>query len=562
MRRTGLRCGTYINEGTEKMKLFKRKHRGSRKPVVGTRKSGKNPSVKAEHKAVSAGTLAEGKEAPAAEQKAAEPAPAADAERVFTFFREIAAIPHGSHHTDAISDYLVSFARERGLSCVQDSANNVIITKKASAGAESADPIALQGHIDMVLASEPDKEIDMLREPVSVVVDGDWMHADGTTLGADNGIAVAMMLAALDDDTLVHPLLECVFTADEEVGLIGASAIDLSGLKSRRLLNLDSEDEGVFCAGCAGGATVMCEMPLKRRKRKGRVLHLALSGLLGGHSGSEIHLGRANANVAMIRALHSLYEKHPFGLVFVSGGSADNAITPASEAGIFFKGGKEDGSLTEDLDAIFEELRKEYEITDPGMTWTYEWEEEEGIEAAGKKETHRVLSYLLSLPNGITQMNPVIAGQPQTSLNMGILRTEEDGIKTVFMVRSGVNSQAAYLAKRLVSITEGFGGEAVIRSSYPAWEYRNDSPFRDLALDIYEKVSGTKAAVEVIHAGLECGILSGKVEGLDCISTGPELENVHTPRERMSISSVQRVWTFVLSLLEAAAQETEAGTDV
>ena len=282
--------------------------------------------------------------APAAEEAhTAEAAPAAqlkenaakpDASRVFHYFREISAIPRGSHHTKAISDHLVEFAKEKGLEYAQDEANNVIIAKKASEGCENAEPIALQGHIDMVLASEPDKEIDMLTEPVTIIEDGDWMKADGTTLGADNGIAVAMMLAALEDETLQHPYLECIFTSDEEVGLIGATSIDLSVLKSRRLLNLDSESEGVFCAGCAGGAEVVCRMPIKWKSRAGKVLKLKVAGLRGGHSGAEIHIGSANANVLMARMLLGLYEEFPFRLISMSGGDADNAIPTNSAASI------------------------------------------------------------------------------------------------------------------------------------------------------------------------------------------------------------------------------------
>ena len=435
----------------------------------------------------------------------------ANADRVFHYFREISAIPHGSHHTKEISDYIAAFAEEKGLEYMQDDANNVIISKNASEGCEDAEPIALQGHIDMVLASEPDKEIDLLTEPVSVIVDGDWMSADGTTLGADNGIAVAMMLAVLENDEIIHPYLECIFTSDEEVGLIGANEIDISGLRSRRLLNLDSEDEGVFTSGCAGGADVVCRMPLKMKRRQGKALNISVSGLRGGHSGAEIHIGSANGNVLMARMLRTL-------------------AAAAAEA-----------------------MKQEYSVTDPGMEWDFEWTDAETVKAASKKNTDNLLMYLMALPNGITHMSHVIAGMPQTSLNLGVIRTEGDTVRIEFMVRSGVNSQADYLADRLVCITKGFGGKPEVRSSYPAWEYRDDSPLRDLSVSTYKKLYGTEPKVDVIHAGLECGILAGKLEGLDCISTGPDLENVHTVRERMKISSVENVWTFVLALLKEAA---------
>lgn len=476
----------------------------------------------------------------------------ADAEKVFGFFREISSIPRGSCHTEAISDYLVAFAKERGLEYVQDTANNVIIRKGASEGAAQADPIALQGHIDMVLASRPDKDIDMLTTPVSILVEGDWMHADGTTLGADNGIAVAMMLAILDSDQYLHPGLECIFTSDEEVGLIGATRIDLSGLRSRRLLNLDSEKEGVFCAGCAGGSEVICEMPLKRKERTGHILKLELSGLRGGHSGCDIHIGGANANVLMSRALYGLCDQIPFRLISIDGGDANNAIATGAKAQILLRREEDKEKVLSVLGEITRTLSKEYKVTDPGMSWNAAWESDESGKAVSKKGTRIALEYLISLPNGVTAMNPVLQNEPQTSLNLGVLRTQKNGIMADFLVRSGLNSQRVYLSERLLSITKAYGGNARVSMPYPAWEFRKDSPFRELALDVYKKVSGREGRVEVIHAGLECGILSGKVEGLDCISAGPDLENVHTAAERMSISSVERVWTFVLALLAEA----------
>ena len=478
----------------------------------------------------------------------------ADAESVFDYFRQITAIPHGSHHTKEISDFLVSCANERGLDCVQDDANNVIITKKASEGCENAEPIALQGHIDMVLASEPDKQIDMLTEPVTILEEDGWMTADGTTLGADNGIAVAMMLAVLADDSIKHPLIECIFTSDEEVGLIGASAIDLSGLKSRRLLNLDSEEEGVFCAGCAGGSEVVCEMPMKRRNREGIILNVRVSGLRGGHSGSDIQIGRANGNNLLARALYKVFAEEPFRLVSMNGGDADNAIPTGAEARILFPAESDREKVEGLFKSAGEELFAEYEVTDPGMTWNADWEEAENAAAVSKKKTRGILSYILAVPTGVTHMNPVIKEMPQTSLNLGIIRTHKSHLLVEFMVRSGVNSQNAFLTERVVLITEAFDGKATVRSSYPAWEYRNESAFRDLCVRVYKDLTGTEPAVEVIHAGLECGILSGKLPELDCISAGPNLEHVHTVRERMNIDSVKNVWTYVLALLEAAAE--------
>lgn len=536
--------GLYRNKNKKNTgKTIRKDRRGVRKPGTVNKKAA------AVQTAAEQGPVSESQ----APEAGAKNVMTADPSRVFHYFRQISAIPHGSHHTKAISDYLAAFARERGLSYVQDEANNVIIAKEASEGCESAQPIALQGHIDMVLASEPDKEIDLLQEPITIVEDGDWMRADGTTLGADNGIAVAIMLAILEDETAAHPYLECIFTSDEEVGLIGATAIDLSGLKSRRLLNLDSEEEGVFCAGCAGGAEVVCRMPLKWKTRRGKILHIMVSGLRGGHSGSEIHIGSANANVLLARILYGLFEEYPMRLVRIGGGDADNAIPTNAAASVLFPHAAD----AERVEALFrgmaEEMEQEYKVTDPDMRWKAEWEETDGVRAASKKLTENLLGYLMAVPNGVTHMSPVIRQMPQTSLNLGILRTDKEGVKLEFMVRSGVNSQTTYLCDRLVCLTKGFGGEAVVRSSYPAWEYRQDSPFRDLCVSTYRELTGKEPGVEVIHAGLECGILAGKLEGLDCISAGPDLENVHTVKERMKISSVEAVWTFVRRLLEAAA---------
>ena len=502
------------------MQLFRKSRKSpKRKPSVG-KKNRTNNAAKTE--VIAQPDAADGEiTAPVTQEEEHAGFERADADRVFHYFREISAIPHGSHHTKEISDYIAAFAQEKGLEYTQDDANNVIISKKASEGFEDAEPIALQGHIDMVLASEPEKEIDLLTEPVSIVADGDWMSADGTTLGADNGM----------------------------------NAIDISGLRSRRLLNLDSEDEGVFTAGCAGGADVVCRMPLKMKNRQGKVLGITVSGLRGGHSGAEIHIGSANGNVLMARMLRALYKAFPFNLIRIDGGDANNAVPTGSKAKALFSKKISSEEIEAVASAAAEAMKQEYSATDPGMKWDFEWTDEETVKAASasKKNTDNLLMYLTALPNGITHMSHVIAGMPQTSLNLGVIRTEGDAVRIELMVRSGVNSQADYLSDRLVCITKGFGGKPEVRSSYPAWEYRDDSPLRDLSVSTYRKLYGKEPKVEVIHAGLECGILAGKLEGLDCLSAGPDLENVHTVRERMKISSVENVWTFVLALLKEAA---------
>lgn len=479
------------------------------------------------------------------------------ADKVLHFFREIAAIPHGSGHTGEISDHLAEFAKKRGLACVQDEYDNLIISKKASAGCESAAPIALQGHMDMVLAKRPDKDIDLLTEAVTVIEDGDWIYADGTTLGADNGIAVAMMMAVLDDDSIRHPYLECIFTSDEEIGLLGASRIDLSGLRSRRLINLDSETEGVFCAGCAGGGEVICELPIERKHKGGRSALISLKGLSGGHSGMEIHLGRANGNRLLTRALYGIYQKYPFRLISVNGGDADNAIPAHASARIQFAPDIDTCGVSEVFEEIAGDLKAEFCFTDPGMEWDLTWEAASKENVIPKKASGNALRFLMALPTGVTHVNGELKGLPQTSLNLGIVSTDEDVMRAVFMVRSGLNTQAAHIADRLVCIAGAFGAKALVKPFYPAWEYREQSPLRDLCVNTYKKVTGTEPKVEVIHAGLECGILSGKLPELDCISIGPDLENVHTVNERMSISSARNVWNFVLALLEEAALDAE-----
>ena len=463
---------------------------------------------------------------------------------VFHFFEELCSMPHGSGNTKQVSDWLVSFARERGLAYYQDELNNVIIIKEAAPGFESAVPVILQGHMDLVCEQAPDCTKDMSREGLDLAVEGDTVLARGTTLGGDDGIAVAMMLAALDDPDLGHPRLECVFTVDEETGMDGAMGLDMSMLKGRRLLNLDSEVEGVFTVSCAGGNMTACTVPVQREPRGGVLLTVRVDGLLGGHSGAEIHKGRANANKLMGRLLYAVSRRADLRLVTVNGGLKDNAIPVSSAAVISTADPSAVRALCAGMEAAF---RNEYAVTDPGIRVTVT-EEGGGIPMDGPS-TRKILLLLNNCPNGIQEMSADVAGLVQTSLNLGILTTTEPQVTASFCVRSSVDSQKRMLVDRLTGLTEFLGGSVSIAGDYPGWQYRQESPLRDLLVDVFTRQYGRCPKVEAIHAGLECGLFCGKLPGLDCVSVGPDLDEIHTFRERLHIASTQRLWALVTETL-------------
>ena len=468
---------------------------------------------------------------------------------VFTFFEALCAIPHGSGNTKELSDYLVSFARARGLEHYQDGLNNVILIKEASPGYEMSEPVILQGHMDMVCEKAPDCPKDMEKEGLELAVEGDTVYAVGTTLGGDDGIAVAMMLAALDDDALPHPRLECVFTVDEEVGMEGAAGLDVSPLRGRRLLNLDSEDEGVFTVGCAGGNRTHCVLPVKREPFTGIVVTITVEGLIGGHSGVEIHKGRANASMVLGRALYAASRATALRLVSVSGGLKDNAIPVSARAVVSVADAEAACCVLERLSAA---LRNEYAVTDPGIFLTFR-PGGEGV-PMDQPSTGRVLCFLTNCPNGVQVMSADIEGLVQTSLNLGVLTTAETEVEASFCVRSSVDSQKAMLVDRLRCLTEQLGGGIRVTGDYPGWQYRHDSPLRELLTEVYKEQYGEAPTVEAIHAGVECGLFCGKIPGLDCVSIGPDLTDIHTCRERMHIASVQRTWALVTQTLRRMRQ--------
>lgn len=464
---------------------------------------------------------------------------------VFHFFEQMCAIPHGSGNTQAISDWLVNFAKERGLEVHRDHMNNVIIIKEATPGYENGMPIILQGHMDMVCETAPDCTKDMTKEGLDLVVDGDVVYAKGTTLGGDDGIAVAMALAVLDAKDLQHPRVEVVITVDEEIGLLGAADIDVSPLKARRMINIDSEEEGIFTVSCAGGNDTRCMLPVSRCAYDGTVLSIKVGGLIGGHSGAEIDKGRANANLVMGRVLYAASRKADLRLVSVSGGQKTNVITRESFATV----------VTTDADAVKDactqaeaELKAEYASTDSGVFITVESAKTEMI-PMDADSTKRTITMLHCMPDGIYSMSADIAGLVQTSSNLGALNTTETEVVGGSGVRSSIGSQKDMISDRMACLMEQLGGSVEVRGSYPGWAYCKESPLRDLLCEVFTEQYGHEPKIEAIHAGLECGMFADKLPGLDCVSIGPDLQEIHTCREKLYIASTQRVWKMLVEAL-------------
>ena len=465
---------------------------------------------------------------------------------VFRFFEELCAIPHGSHNTKAISDYLVAFAEARQLKYRQDDLNNVIIWKAPTPGYENAPAVMIQGHMDMVAEKDADCEKDMEKEGLDLFVEGDLVGARGTTLGGDDGIAVAMALAILDDDAIPHGPLECLFTVDEEVGMLGARGLDASDLTAKYLLNVDSEEEKVLTVSCAGSTRAVCTLPVQRAAAEGTVCRLIVDGLMGGHSGEEIHKGRANSNILMGRALTELMNATDLRLITVSGGAKDNAIPRDAAALVAVK----DFSAAEAAaKALGEALTNEYRTADPDIRVSLTAERSDLL-PLDEDSTRRVATFLFCAPNGVQMMSAEVAGLVQTSLNLGQVYTEGDTIVSRFMIRSSVNSQTAETTEKVVALTRALGGTVDIPASYSAWQYRPDSHLRDVMVEAFRAVYHEEPKIAALHAGLECGILSGKMPELDCISFGPDLTNIHTPRERLHIASTQRTWALMLETLK------------
>ena len=471
--------------------------------------------------------------------------------KVFYYFEEICSIPHGSGNLDGISSYLARFAQYRGLFHVRDASNNVIIVKEASAGYESVPPIILQGHMDMVAVKKNDCDIDLEKDPLRLKVEGDLIRAEGTSLGGDDGIAVAYILAILDSGDIMHPRIEAVLTTDEEVGMEGATAIDLSMLCAKRMLNIDSEEEGILLTSCAGGMRTDCHIPVTRETDQGGIfLKVSVGGLLGGHSGTEIDKEHSNAIKLLGITLQQIHSKIPFKLADINGGEKDNAIPREASAVVCIaKDNRND--FIEELKRIETEEKNEKKSKEKHLCIKAEEAECSAESVMDNNSTDRVLAFLVLLPNGVQAMSADIEGLVETSLNVGILRTCDSEVIASSAIRSAIETAKHKVNLQLQTLTKTFGGYTETHGEYPGWQFDPESKLRSDMVRIYRELFGKEVRVEALHAGLECGIMISKIPGLDCVSFGPDIFDIHTTEERLSISSTARMWDYLLEILKS-----------
>lgn len=470
-------------------------------------------------------------------------------QEVLKFFEEMSRIPRGTFDTKRISDYCVAFAKERGLSVIQDEANNVIITKPGTEGYEESEPIILQGHLDMVCEKTADSDHDFKKDGLDLYVENGYLRARNTTLGSDNGIAVAMAMAVLDSKDIPHPPIEALFTVDEEDGMGGAHAIDLNQLKGRKLINIDSEEEGILTTGCAGGIQYESILPVQKEKKSGSLVKFRLYGLLGGHSGAEIHKQRGNANKMVGRFLYRLSKEVEMNLVSVNGGSKDNVITLDTTAEFLVAGDAEASVLAkaEEMEKIW---NNEFMGEEPGLKVDTSLSKVTDCEVFNAASTENVINYLELCPNGLQEYSRKLEGVVETSLNLGVVETREDCVRMLFQIRSSVETRKHQIKEQVEVCTKLTGGEGRVLGEYPAWQYDPNSQLRQIMADTYKELYGKEPVVSAIHAGLECGLFLGKRPDLDCVSFGPNLLDVHSVNEALDLASAKRSWDYLKAVLK------------
>ena len=468
---------------------------------------------------------------------------------VFEYFARISDIPRGSGNTDKIVEYLVNFAIDNNLKYKKDDYNNVIIIKESKNKTKTS--IALQAHIDMVCVKNDQSKKDMKKEGIDFVLDGDFLRANGTTLGADDGIGVAIILSILSDINDYERDIIGIFTDDEEVGLVGANNIDLSGLDIKNLINIDNEEFGVFDVGCAGGTHLEYSKKATLTScENAKLLNLSIEGLLGGHSGMEITKKRGNANKIIAQVLNELYEKISFNLISVDGGVFDNAIPNKANAKIAINSDIDDVVVISHLNQIKAKYVDRLKENEPNINMRYDFGSGETVSNVfGTKDTKEIIDALCLLPDGLISVfenNPLIA---ETSLNLGIVNTNDKTISFTYLIRSNVDSKREELVDKIYKISTNYGFTKKVESSYPAWEYRKTS-LEEFCISSFKDLFGSDAVIEITHGGLECGILLKKMKDTEAIALGPTIYGAHTVDEKLEISTVIKTYKYILKVLE------------
>ncbi len=469
--------------------------------------------------------------------------------RVFNYFQEICRIPHGSGNTLELRNYIVSIAKEHEFDHVVEVGGNVVVIREGSGDCINAQPVMLQSHLDMVCEKESDIEHDFEKDPLDLYIEDGFIKARGTTLGGDDGIGVAYMLSLLTDPDYSGPRLDCVFTTDEEIGMLGATTMDFSRIRARRLINLDCESEGVFITGCAGGERLSASLSIKHKSITGFQTDIVVSGLTGGHSGDEINKGRANAIRILSRFLFMAKKAGcDYHLITVNGGNKDNAIPREATASLVVTSSPVRlCDLAEEYNKI---IFREYGDVDPGITVNVY---EAGREASHKAMDNSILDpfFLLtySMPDGVINMSRDIADLPETSVNLGILKTDKRSIEASYLLRSSLSHRRNELLERMTLILNAANAGVTCSNSYPAWEYKKDSPLRESLSGLWKEMYGKAPEISAIHGGLECGIISDKCPDMDIVAIGPDILDIHTPQERLDIESASRVYDFLVRFL-------------
>lgn len=472
-----------------------------------------------------------------------------DYKRVLQHFCEISAVPRGSGYNEKISDWLCEFAKKHGIAYEQDDALNVILRMPASKGYENAPAVILQGHMDMVCVKDAVCNHDFINEGLSLLSDGNYIFADGTTLGADDGIAIAYMLSLLTDSTLQHPELICLITTDEETGMDGAREVKTEKIAAPYLINIDSEEEGVCWCGCAGGQRIEIELPLQREENTGYCVEVSLGGLSGGHSGADIHKYIPNAIHVLGRFLSEVSEKTEIRILDMKGGEKDNSI-PVNAAVRFFV--FDVNTADKVISKVSEAIAAVYGRSQKGMLFQSNIAKTKTSDRVLTKPCQEKLLFLLNqLPDGVQSMSTQIPELVETSMNLGIFEMNEEAAVYHLSLRSSVAYELQGLSKKVKQLAAFVGAVAESGSDYPAWEYRAESKLRELFCETYSLLYDKKPRTAAIHAGLECGLFCEKLPNTDMISVGPNMHDIHTPKERLEIISTVRVYRVLEHMLSS-----------